>query len=98
MIFYKATKQYSVRQALGKSNFLPSFQCVTEGRFPHPNDCGSYIDCLPDTMQVHSCNGGAFHPIYRTCVALDQVSDLVCVFLKLSTLLVRVQFAEIDLI
>ncbi|ROT81525.1 uncharacterized protein [Penaeus vannamei] len=49
------------------------FKCVTEGRFPHPTDCGSYIDCLPNSMQVNSCNGGAFHPIHRACVPLTQV-------------------------
>ncbi|XP_071529461.1 uncharacterized protein [Panulirus ornatus] len=54
-------------------------QCVSEGRFPHPEDCGSFVDCLPDGMggvraREGSCNGLAYYPTLRKCVSLNEVN------------------------
>ncbi|XP_069939569.1 uncharacterized protein [Cherax quadricarinatus] len=54
-----------------------SMRCVSEGRFPHPSDCGGFVDCLPDGEGLRaregSCRGRAYHPTLRKCVTLNKV-------------------------
>lgn len=53
--------------------------CQSEGRFRHPYDCGSFVDCLPHpkTSKFYSregsCNGQAFHPTFKKCVDVEKV-------------------------
>lgn len=53
--------------------------CQSEGRFRHPYDCGSFVDCLPDPKtnkfysREGSCNGQAFHPTFKKCVDVEKV-------------------------
>ncbi|XP_068232339.1 uncharacterized protein [Palaemon carinicauda] len=51
------------------------FHCTKEGRFGDPEDCGSFLDCIPDkkgglTARHGSCRGRAFDPDTKTCVDL----------------------------
>lgn len=65
--------------------------CQSEGRFRHPYDCGSFVDCLPDpeTNKLYSregsCNGQAFHPTFKKCVDVEKVCppSLLCSVLSL---------------
>ncbi|ROT74835.1 thrombospondin [Penaeus vannamei] len=50
------------------------FECQAEGRFPHPKDCSSYVDCvlspLGHFLQIKdSCNGGSYNEHLKTCVS-----------------------------
>ncbi|XP_042221598.1 uncharacterized protein LOC121866066 [Homarus americanus] len=55
-----------------------SMRCVSQGRFPHPEDCGGFVDCLPDgagglKAREGTCRGRAYHPTLRKCVSLQKV-------------------------
>nr|XP_045610252.1 uncharacterized protein LOC123765622 [Procambarus clarkii] len=55
-----------------------SMRCMSLGRFPHPRDCGGFVDCLPDgegglRAREGSCRGRAFHPTLKKCVSLQKV-------------------------
>ncbi|XP_076043614.1 uncharacterized protein LOC143026729 [Oratosquilla oratoria] len=51
-----------------------NYDCRSEGRFPLPKDCGSYVDCIPSVddgtlmPRIGSCNDFAFHPELMACV------------------------------
>ncbi|XP_069986178.1 uncharacterized protein [Penaeus vannamei] len=48
--------------------------CRAEGRFPHPDDCGRYVDCIPSGagreffVREGQCPGYPFSPSLRRCV------------------------------
>ncbi|XP_071529529.1 uncharacterized protein [Panulirus ornatus] len=60
-----------------------TLQCQTEGRFPHPDDCGSYVDCLPTgadgrlEAREGYCFGFPYSPSQRRCVSHDQMPNCV---------------------
>lgn len=50
-----------------------SFECQAEGRFPHPKDCGTYVDCFRSPLgfyvsHIESCNEGAYSKYLKTCI------------------------------
>ncbi|KAK8749730.1 hypothetical protein OTU49_015505 [Cherax quadricarinatus] len=53
-------------------------ECQTPGRFPNPEDCSSYVDCLPDgpdgqlRAREGDCFGFPYSPAERRCVPLDR--------------------------
>ncbi|XP_053628611.2 uncharacterized protein [Cherax quadricarinatus] len=53
-------------------------KCQAPGRFPHPEDCGSYIDCIPVgsdgqlTANEGHCFGFPYSSADRRCVSHDQ--------------------------
>lgn len=60
-----------------------AMKCQTEGRFPHPDDCGRYLDCLPtgaegqlEAREGH-CFGFPYSPSDRRCVSHDQMPECV---------------------
>ncbi|XP_071529528.1 uncharacterized protein [Panulirus ornatus] len=52
-----------------------ALKCRKEGRFQHPDDCGSYVDCLPTgsggrlEAREGSCFGFPYSPSHRRCVS-----------------------------
>ncbi|CAL4129555.1 unnamed protein product [Meganyctiphanes norvegica] len=57
-----------------------SSQCIGEGRFADPHDCGQFYDCVPSNnggfKAIHqTCYGHAFHPDRKVCVPLQEVKD-----------------------
>lgn len=66
-------------QAMTTNAFSVSPQCLTEGRFAHPTDCGGFIDCLADdegalVPRPGSCMGLAYHPDLGKCVEWNEYS------------------------
>ncbi|XP_037789558.1 uncharacterized protein LOC119585015 [Penaeus monodon] len=62
--------------------YVSSQLCTEEGRFPHPDSCGSYVDCLPgagDEMVVREgdCHGFPFSPSLRRCVSHEEYPECV---------------------
>ncbi|XP_050726876.1 uncharacterized protein LOC127003841 isoform X5 [Eriocheir sinensis] len=56
--------------------------CRQEGRFPHPEDCGSYVDCIRTAdgkfrVREGFCHGFAFSGKERRCVDLADKPDCV---------------------
>ncbi|XP_053628702.2 uncharacterized protein [Cherax quadricarinatus] len=62
-------------------------KCETPGRFPHPEDCGSYVHCIPGvdgqlTARVKHCFGFPYSPNERRCVSHDQQPGCTTIGLK----------------
>lgn len=56
--------------------------CKEEGRFPHPDSCGSYVDCLPGpgddlVAREGDCHGFPFSPSLRRCVSHEEYPECV---------------------
>ncbi|KAG7169263.1 uncharacterized protein LOC121866067 [Homarus americanus] len=53
--------------------------CLEEGRFPHPRECGGYVECVAGGVgsglfpRVYKCPGGSYHPRLARCVVNKQV-------------------------
>ncbi|XP_068232191.1 uncharacterized protein [Palaemon carinicauda] len=57
--------------------------CTKIGRFPHPSDCGRYVDCVPsDTTEDFlvnegHCHGFPYSPSLRRCVSNEEEPSCV---------------------
>nr|XP_053640063.1 uncharacterized protein LOC128694107 [Cherax quadricarinatus] len=53
-----------------------SWVCRGEGRFPHPLECGSYVECVGLGgglfPRLNTCPGGAYNPHTGRCTASEQ--------------------------
>lgn len=62
---------------------LSPLHCRAEGRFPHPEDCGRYVDCIPSgagrefLAREGQCPGYPFSPSLRRCVPRENNPDCV---------------------
>ncbi|XP_053628701.2 uncharacterized protein [Cherax quadricarinatus] len=63
-------------------------KCQTPGRFPHPEDCGSYVNCVPAgdngqlTAEEGHCFGFPYSPAERRCVSHNQQPGCTTIGLK----------------
>ncbi|XP_064079140.1 uncharacterized protein LOC135196324 [Macrobrachium nipponense] len=52
--------------------------CTEVGRFPHPSDCGRYVDCIPSDTKEHflvnegHCHGFPYSASLRRCVSNEE--------------------------
>ncbi|CAL4065159.1 unnamed protein product, partial [Meganyctiphanes norvegica] len=83
--FYQVIMLYCVLLSTLMVSFVAAqpheieLECQAEGRFPHPGDCGSFVDCTPVEdgdflLKTRSCGGRAFHPTMKKCVDLEKVA------------------------
>ncbi|KAK3854690.1 hypothetical protein Pcinc_038853 [Petrolisthes cinctipes] len=59
---------------------VSAFTCHTEGRFPLPDDCGKFVDCLvgPDGKMIsreRDCVGYPFSPDKKRCVGHQEMPN-----------------------
>ncbi|XP_042867434.1 uncharacterized protein LOC122250165 [Penaeus japonicus] len=78
---FRMTRMAVLLLLVGYARSSP-LQCREEGRFPHPDSCGSYVDCLPgpgDEMVAREgdCHGFPFSPALRRCVSHEEYPECV---------------------